>query len=262
MGHAVSQYAMGLAIEKAKASGVGIVTVRNSRHYGAAGVYSKRALEHDMIGLSLTNADALVLPTHGKQARLGTNPIAVAVPTGELAPFLLDMATSTVALGKVALARRAGEAIPLGWAADRDGRPTTDAAVALAALSLLPLGGSYEQGSHKGYGLATVVDIACGLLSGGGAGHAGALGTSVGHFFGALRIDAFLPVEEFKRAADSFLRLLLDTEPADPATPVIYPGVKEAAAREERQRLGVSLHREVVAYLNQLSAQQGLAGRL
>ncbi len=262
MGHVVGQRAMTIAIDKARASGVGVVAVRNSRHYGAAGVYAQRALEHDLIGFSLTNADALVLPTHGKQARLGTNPIAIAVPAGERAPFLLDMATSPVALGKEALARRAGQPLPLGWAADREGRSTTDAAVAFEALSLLPLGGTFEQGSHKGYGLAVAVDILCGLLSGGGAGHAGTLGASVGHFFGALRIDAFVPIDQWKRSADAYIDLLHATEPAEEQEPVIYAGVKEAAARAERVRLGIPLHRDVVSYLNDLCRQQGLVARL
>jgi LDH2 family malate/lactate/ureidoglycolate dehydrogenase len=259
MGHVVGARAMRIAVEKARATGVGVVTVRGSRHYGMAGYYPLLALEHDLIGASLTNADALVLPTFGRDARLGTNPIAVAVPAGEEPPFLLDMATSTVPLGKIMLAMRAGAPIPLGWAADREGLPTTDARAAFEALRLLPLGGSYEQGSHKGYGLAALVDILCGALSGSILGDHGGVGNEVGHFFAALDPSVLVSIDEFKGAMDRFLRRLRETPPVDTAEPVIYAGWKEHLARQERERDGIPLHPTVHDYLRQLSGELSVA---
>lgn len=262
MGHVVGRRAMALAIEKASAHGVGLVTVRNSRHYGMAGHYALRALERDMIGLSLTNSDALVMPARGTEARVGTNPISVAVPTGREAPFLLDMATSAVPLGKVMLHARAEQPLPDGWAADDAGRVTTDSAAAATARRLVPLGGRELLGGHKGYGLGALVDVLCGMLAGGPGGSLGGLGGPVGHFFGALDVAAFRPLEEFKAAMDDYLRYLVDTPAHDPELPVIYPGVKEARARAEREGAGVPLHPKVVAYLTGLCAELGVEPRL
>ncbi|REJ85870.1 MAG: Ldh family oxidoreductase [Acidobacteria bacterium] len=258
MGHVVGRFAMELAIRKASEVGIGAVAVLGSRHYGAAGHYSHMALAHDMIGLSLTNADKLVVPTHGSESRLGTNPIAVSIPAGDEAPFHLDMATSTVPLGKIMLARRAGQPIPHGWAADATGRSTTDAAAAFEAFRLLPLGGTYELGSHKGYGLAMLVDILSGLLSGAGVGAGGGLGNQVGHFFAAARLDCFRDPDEFKREMDEFLRQMRATPPIEGSgEEVIYAGVKEAAARADCAANGIPLHRDVVAYLDGLADELG-----
>lgn len=258
MGHVVGARAMAVAIDKAEASGLGAVAVRNSRHYGMAGYYALQAIVKDMIGLSLTNADKLVAPTFGRKAVIGTNPIAVAAPTSSGTPFLLDMATSTVPFGKIMLAMRAGVPIPEGWAADRLGQVTTDPKVAFEAMNLLPLGGSYEQGSHKGYGLGVVVDLLSGLLSGAGAGLDDSLGTAVGHFFGALSIEAFQPVEDFKEAMQSFLDRLCEVAPADEKEPVIYAGFKEAKAKQDRLANGIPLHPKVLSYLQTLCGEQGV----
>ena len=214
LGLVVGTRAMRLAIEKARAVGVGLVAVRNSRHYGAAGVYARMALAHDLIGFSVTNSDKLVVPTYGRESRIGTNPIGVAVPAGAAPPFLLDMATSAVPLGKIMLARRNGLTLPVGWAADEEGVPTTDPEVAFRALRLLPLGGTPEQGSHKGYGLGVVVDILAGVLSGAGVAVGQGLGGQVGHFFAALRVDLLRPIEEFKAGMDEYLNALRETPPA------------------------------------------------
>lgn len=254
MGHVVGRHAMSMAIDKARMNGVGLVAVRGSRHYGMAGYYSMMAVPHDMIGLSLTNSDKLVLPTFGKEARLGTNPISVAAPANFEAPFLLDMATSTVPFGKLMLARRAGQRIPMGWASDAEGVPTTDPSVAVEALRLLPLGSSYELGSHKGYSLAVVVDILTGLLSGAGIGMDEGLGPQVGHFFGALRIDLMRSAKVFKEEMDSMLKRLRSTPSVDDE-PVIYAGFKEFCAEQERSREGIPLHPGVIDYLRRLSAE-------
>lgn len=259
MGHVVGHRAMVMAIGKAKEHGVGMVTVRNSRHYGMAGYYSLMALEHDMIGISMTNADRLVLPTFGRESRIGTNPISVAVPSGEEEPYLLDMATSTVPFGKVMLAHRAGQPIPEGWAADEAGRLTTDASAALRAMRLSPLGATYVMGGHKGYSLGVLVDVLCGVLSGAGGGLAGNhLGSPVGHFFGAIRIDAFRPLHEFQQEMDRYQRYLLETESIDEGEPVIYAGIKEARSRADCLANGVPLHGEVVRYLRELAGELGV----
>lgn len=262
MGHVVGARAMEIAIDKARETGIGVVTVRGSRHYGMAGYYPLLAVERDYIGASLTNADSLVLPTFGRDARLGTNPIAVGVPAGEEPPFLLDMATSTVPLGKIMLAMRAGTPIPLGWAADREGQPTSDARAAFEALRLLPLGGTFQQGSHKGYGLAALVDILCGALSGSVQGDHGGVGNEVGHFFAALDPSVFVPIADFKTSMDRFLRRLRETPPVDPAEPVIYAGWKEHLALQERMRDGIPLHGKVLDYLRRLSGELGVAPAL
>ncbi len=158
-GQAPSARAMDLAIEKARALGIGAVAVRNSNHFGAAGVYVLRAAEQGFVGISTTAVfKASIVPTHGREARFGTNPIAFAAPAGRNRPFLLDMATSTVALGKFKLHAREGKAIPPGWALDEAGQPQTDPNQALVDRLMTPLGGSRDTGGHKGYGLAAMVE--------------------------------------------------------------------------------------------------------
>ena len=166
MGMVVGHRAMEIAIQKAKSSGVAMVAARNSRHYGMSAYYAMRALAHDMIGIAMTNASRQVVPTFGRDARYGTNPICFAVPAKEEVAFVLDMATNTAAAGKLELAARLGKAIPLGWALDENAASTTDPRVAQKARRLLPLGGTRDRGSHKGYGLAILVEILCGVLTG------------------------------------------------------------------------------------------------
>lgn len=262
LGLVVGTRAMRLAIEKARTVGVGLVAVRNSRHYGAAGHYARLAIAHDMIGLSLTNSDKLVVPTWGRESRIGTNPIGVAVPAGAEPPFLLDMATSTVPLGKIMLARRNGLALPVGWAADEEGVPTTDPETAFRALRLLPLGGTFEQGSHKGFGLGVLVDVLSGVLSGAGVAVGQGLGGQVGHFFAALRVDVVRPVAEFKASMDEYLRALRETPAAAGHDRVYYAGLMEHETEVERRGHGIPLHRDVVAYLDRLAVELGVESTL
>jgi LDH2 family malate/lactate/ureidoglycolate dehydrogenase len=172
------------------------------------------------------------------------------------------MATSTVPLGRIMLARRSGLELPVGWAADEQGVPTTDPETAFRALRLLPLGGTFEQGSHKGYGLGVVVDILSGLLSGAGVAVGQGLGGQVGHFFGALRVDVLRPVEAFEAAMDDYLRALRSTPPAAGHDRVLYAGLLEHETELERRRDGIPLHREVVGYLDRLAEELGLPSRL
>jgi L-2-hydroxycarboxylate dehydrogenase (NAD+) len=277
LGQPVSRRAMELAIEKAERVGAGFVTVRNSNHYGIAGYYAMMALEHDMIGMSMTNAAVLVVPTFGRNAMLGTNPISLAAPAGEECPFVLDMATSTVPRGKLEVYDRKEEPLPLGWATDETGEPTTDAGrvldnfLKLAGGGLLPLGGAGELfGGHKGYGLALMVDVLSGVLP--GAGYADNMylkdesgeprPANVGHFFGALRVDGFRPVEAFKASMDDIIRRLKTTPKAVGQERIYIHGEKEYEITEDRLANGVILHPKVVADLKAMAEEFGVAYNL
>src|SRR2546426_583163 len=212
LGQVVGKKGMDLAIRKARDTAVGVVAVRNSNHYGIAGYYSLMALEHNLIGVSMTNAGPLVVPTFGRTSILGTNPISLAAPAMKEKAFVLDMATSTVPRGKVEVYNRLGKPMPHGWAVDETGRGSTDPARVLNALAkrlgggLLPLGGEGEElGGHKGYGLALMVDVLCGVLSGAATGlqvYAEEKKPNVGHFFMALDPTAVRPLGEFLPGMD------------------------------------------------------------
>lgn len=273
LGQPVSYKAMKLAIQKALEHGVGLVAVRNSNHYGIAGYYSMMALEHDLIGVSSTNADVLVVPTFGRKAMLGTNPISIAVPAGKERPFVLDMATSAVPRGKLEVYERLGKKMPLGWATDEKGLPTDDPGLVLRNLAerrgggLLPLGGAGEEmGGHKGYGLALAVDIFCGVLS--GAAYADLvyprdaqgrpLPSNIGHFFGAIRIDAFRPLDEFKAAMDDLIQRLKESPKAEGQTRIYIHGEKEFEAAERFAQEGIPLDKKVVANLKAIAQEFGV----
>ena len=257
MGLVVGHRAMRLAIEKARTAGCGSVAVTNSRHYGAAGYYALMAVPEDMIGLSMTNAGPWVTPTFAQKKMIGTNPIAVAAPAGTEQPFFSDMATSTVAMGKLEIARREGKPIPPGWALDGAGRPTQDIDTVYREGGLTPLGSTDTTSSFKGYSLGVVVDILCGVLS--GAGHSIALARGhAGHFFSAWRVDAFRPVEEFKAMMDEMQRAFRTAAPVDPSQPVLLPGQREFETRAERLQNGVPLHVSVIKTLDTLADELGL----
>jgi LDH2 family malate/lactate/ureidoglycolate dehydrogenase len=254
LGLVVARKAMQLAIDKAKASGVGLVAVTNSTHFGIAGYHAERAIAHDMIGMAMTNAGPLVVPTFGTEARLGTNPIAFAAPAKEERPFLLDMATSAVAYGKIEIAARLERAIPVGWGLDENGQPTTDPFVVLRSRRLTSLGSTDELSSFKGYGLGAMVDILTGVLS--GMGHSMKVQTlRAGHFFGAIRIDAFRDADEFKAEMDELIRDLHNTPKVEGAARVYVAGEKEYLAQEENLKLGVPLHPKVVYRMKQLAQE-------
>ncbi len=254
--------------------GVGVVAVRNSNHFGIAGYYASLALAHDCIGMATSNAGRLVIPTFGREPMLGTNPIAVAAPAGSEPPYVLDMATSTVAMGKIEIRDRLGQALPSGWAVDRDGLPFHDAHQARAQLSqragagLLPLGGLGETtGGHKGYGLSLLVDILCGVLAGAAyadlimsEGVAGGTPThpNLGHVFAALRVNAFRPLDEFRAAMDDLQRRLKSCPKADGHERIYIHGEKEHEALAERSRLGIPLDPHVVDDLRTLAQELGI----
>jgi len=273
LGQPVSHRAMQTAIEKARQFGCGFATVRNSNHYGIAGYYSMMALDHDMIGISTTNADLLVVPTFGRDAVYGTNPISVAVPAGQERPWVLDMATSTVPRGKLEVYDRASKPIPLGWATDERGLPTEDAHRVLdnfakrAGGGLLPLGGAGEEFSgYKGYGLGILVEILSAVLPGAAyltdvyPRDAGGrpLPADLGHFFGAWRIDAFRPAGEFKADMDDMIRRLKGGHLAEGATRIWIHGEKELEEQARRREKGIPLGAKVEASLKQIAADLGV----
>ena len=267
LGLVVGPKANAIAMEKARMVGSGWVTVRNTNHYGIAGYYVLEALKRDLIGWSMTNTTKFVAPLWGAERMLGTNPIAIAFPGLEEPPIVIDMATSAVAYGKIEIAQRARKPIPLGWAVDRNGAPTTDPNAMIDGGAQLPLGSDRERGGHKGYGLALMVDVLSAVLSGANWGPftppfalqqempARSVGKGIGHFFGALRIDAFIEKDEFKRQIDDFIRTLRKTRPAPGTAGPLIPGDPEREAETIRLRDGIPLVTSVVEELRDISQQ-------
>ena len=270
LGLVTAPHAMRIAIEKAKIAGTGWVAVKNSNHYGIAGYHAMMALEHDMIGISMTNASPLVAPTFSKSRFLGTNPIAISIPALNEPPFVIDMATTTVANGKLEVLQRKGMDAPLGWAQDKDGNPTTDAYALKKGGSMLPLGGDREHGGHKGYCLGAMVDIFSAVLSGANYGPwvppfvsfleppSEQVGKGTGHFLGAIRVDAFRPAQEFKENMDNWIQTFRNAEPALGQKRVLIPGDPERELTLERQKNGIPLHKQVVEDLKALGKKFGL----
>lgn len=224
LGLVAAHRAMELAIAKARQQGVGMATVRNGHHIGMVGYYPLMAVAQEMIGMAVTNASRSMRPLHGAHPRLGTNPIAFGAPAGKERPFLLAMATTTVASGKLSLARRLGVPIPAGWAVDAQGVPLTAApAQRSEAWAQTPLGNTLEQGGHKGYGLAVMVDILAGVLSGGGF-SAQLAGGETMTWVMAVDIAAFRPVAEFKAMMDALIQALHATPPEPGAERVLVAG--------------------------------------
>lgn len=252
LGHVPGDTAMKLAIAKCRNAGLGAVAVRNSGHYGAAGAYALLAAQSGFIGIAMTNTGMpAVVPTFGIEAMLGTNPIAFAAPAERNLPFLLDMATSTVPLGKLMTAWRSGCSIPVGWALDANGMPVRNGRLAAKYRRLTPLGSTREMGSHKGYGLAAVVEILSSLLPG----LRSPRGTSktveeadgrVGHFFLALDPRRFRDDGEFEADLDGMMDSLRASKPVAPNQPVLVAGDPEHTAYAERSRSGIPISRSVI----------------
>lgn len=259
MGFVVGHRVMQDVIRRARAVGSGFAAVGNSRHYGMAQYYSMMALEHDMIGFSMTNGVTPgVVPFGGMEPKLNTNPITVAIPAGTEPPFVLDMATTPAPYGKIQNYAREGRSIPLGWALDANGEPTTDPNVAVEATMLLPLGSTPEGSAHKGYGLGAWVDLFCGALSGFGFTSRPNDSENVNHFFGAWRVDAFLPAGEFKALMDDRLRELKATRPAPGFDRVQVAGLPEWESEQDRLARGIPLHDSVIAMLRGYAERDGI----
>nr|WP_254632548.1 Ldh family oxidoreductase [Achromobacter denitrificans] len=254
LGYPVAAQAMNLAVDKALEHGVGAVSVCNSHHFGAAGIYARIAVERGVVGLVTSSANGVIMvPTRGAMPMLGTNPIAFGAPAAYNEPFLLDMATTTVAANKVKVYDFLDQPLPPGWAVDGQGGPVTDAAAAMQFIfthpegGLTPLGGTAGMSSHKGYGLAMMAQILGGTL-GGSAFAARRAPTrrpgepdDVGHFFLALNPDAFRAAGSFESDMDDMIDAMHDTPPADPAEPVLVAGEPEAAERARRLRQGIPI---------------------
>lgn len=261
LGLLIGPEAMRRTIAKARDVGVCMTTVRNSNHFGIAGTYACMAAAEGLAGMAMTNASRLVVPMFAREPRLGTNPLAFAVPTsGE--PFVLDMSTSTVAWGKIEIARRAGLPIPEEWAVDAEGRPTTDPH---QVKGLTPLGGSREHSGHKGYGLGLMVEVLTGPMSGNvWSNHVGRAWEQTeppgtGHFFMAWRIDAFRDPDEFRRDMDAMIRELHETATSDDAPgPVLVPGDPEAEAERRNRAEGVPIAPGLVLELRELAERLGI----
>ena len=263
LGIIITPKAMELAIEKAKKTGLGMVTMKNGRHMGMASYHSMVALKHDMIGLCMTSTPVEMIPTFGVEPRLGTNPIALAAPADKEAPFVYDAATTLVAGNKLGLARRLGVDVPAGWVANNEGTPIMQDVAPPAPgyevrsrSNLLPLGSTRDLGSHKGYGLACVVEILSGILTGGGSAALGRTGFT--HMVAAYNIESFMDTKEFKHTMDEWLKVLRTTKPAPGCDRVLYPGLPEAEATVNNRAKGIPLHPEVVAWFHTICGELSL----
>ena len=265
LGLVVGPKAMAKAIEKAKQAGTGWVSVQHSNHFGIAGYHAMMALEHDMIGISMTNASPLVAPTFSIERLLGTNPICVAIPAGRQPAFVADMATTTAANGKLEILQRKSGVAPPGWIQNKAGKPSTDPHELKAGGALLPLGGDKEHGSHKGYALGAIVDIFSAVLSGANYGPwvppfpayvpmpIDMPGKGIGHFFGAMRIDAFRPANEFKQHMDQWIERFRQAKTVEGQQRVMIPGDPEREMQQERSKSGIPLLGPVVNDLSYLA---------
>lgn len=263
--------AMQRAIEITQDLGSGWCGIHNSNHFGIAGYHALMAVEHNFIGMAMTNASPLVTPARGKERMLGTNPIAVAIPAGEEPPFVLDMATSAAANGKLEIAQRHAQPIPEGWVMNADGTSSKDPMALKDGGVLLGLGSDAEHGYHKGYGLGAWVDIFSGVLNGGSFGPwappfvafldpvENQPGKGLGHFVGCWDPAAFRDIDAFKSAMDIWIRRFRASAPIDPHQPVLVPGDPERALEQERIHTGIPLVSPVVSDLEKLGTQLGIS---
>ena len=270
LGLIVAPFAMKVAMDKAEKYGSGWVSVRNSNHFGIAGYHALMAVEKDMIGFAMTNASPLVSPTYSSERLLGTNPMCYAFPAGKYPPLIVDMATSAAANGKLEIAQRLSKQVPEGWIQDKQGNSTTDPHALKTGGALLPLGSDAEHGSHKGFGLSATVDILSAVLSGANYGPwvppfvafldppNDPVGSGIGHFVGAMRVDGFRTVDEFKSHLDNWIERFKSSATIDPNQKVIIPGEPETEAEKDRKANGIPLVDAVVKDLNELAERLGI----
>jgi LDH2 family malate/lactate/ureidoglycolate dehydrogenase len=270
LGLVVGPKANAIALDKAESVGSGWVSVRNSNHFGIAGYYPLQALKRGLIGWAMSNSTKLVAPLWGGERMLGTNPIAIAFPGLEEPPIVIDMATSATAYGKIEIALRTRQPLACGWAIDRTGAVTREPRGMIEGGALVPLGGDREHGGHKGYALASMVDILCGVLSGANWGPftppfalrqeipSRSVGRGIGHFFGALRIDGFIEPVEFKRQIDEWIRVFRSARAAPGTSGPLIPGDPERAAEAIRVRQGIPLVSAVVADLRDIAEKTAI----
>jgi L-2-hydroxycarboxylate dehydrogenase (NAD+) len=244
----IAQEAMDIAIRKAESAGSGWVAVQNSSHFGIAAAHAEKALQHDMIGVAMTNASPLV------------------APAGKHKPFIADLATAAAANGKLEIAQRKGKTIPEGWALDNSGKQTTNPDALKEGGVLLPLGSDEDHGYHKGYALGSIVDILTGVLS--GANFAGwvppfvsfleptaPVGKGIGHFLGAWRIDAFQPADQFKQRMDAWIEGAKNLTKAEGINEILIPGEPESRAEEDRLKNGIPISEKVLSDMEKLAEE-------
>lgn len=255
---------MEIAIEKAKVSGTGWVATQNSNHFGIGSYYATMALEHDMIGIAMTNANPFVAPTNSVSKLLGTNPIAFAVPSKNQPPFIADFSSTPIARGKLAVAARKGEKVAYGFVQDKEGNPSNDPDILKEGGTMLPLGGDLEHGSHKGYALGAIIDILTGVISGANFGPfippnlaflpmpKVQVGKGMGHFFGAMRIDAFQTADVFKSRMDKWIDTFRNAKPIK-GKQVLIPGDIEREAEERIGKEGIHILPSIVKDLKEIA---------
>jgi LDH2 family malate/lactate/ureidoglycolate dehydrogenase len=270
LGLVVAPKAMQIAIERAKLYGSGWGAIQNSNHFGIAGYHAMMALPHDMIGMAMTNATPFIPPTYSKEAMLGTNPIAYAFPAGEEMPLVIDLATASVARGKIEIARREGKAIPKGWMVDKHGNTSQNIDELKDGGMLTPLGSLEELGSHKGYALGGLVDVLTGVLSGANYGKwvppfvsflpllPNLPGKGLGHFVGAMEIEGFRDTAEFKTSMDHWIQSFKGAKRVKDNQEVYVPGQKEYKTEAERTVNGIPLNDKVVEDLEGLKKKFGI----
>ena len=270
LGLVVAPRAMEIAIKKANACGTGWVAVRNSNHFGIAAQHAMMALDHDMIGMAMTNASPLVAPTFSVERLLGTNPICVAIPAGKEPAFVADFATTTAANGKLEILQRKNQQAPTGWIQKKNGDPSLNPHELKDGGALLPLGGDRDHGSHKGFCLGAWVDIFSAVLSGANYGPwvppfvsflappTDPVGEGIGHFVGAMRVDAFRPADEFKHHMDNWITRFRSAKTVEGEASVIIPGDPERESEAERTTSGIPVNEKVVNDLTELGAKLGI----
>jgi LDH2 family malate/lactate/ureidoglycolate dehydrogenase len=270
LGLVVAPRAMEIAIEKANKCGTGWVAVKNSNHFGIAAQHAMMALEHDMIGMAMTNASPLVAPTFSVERLLGTNPICVAIPAGEQPAFVADFATTTAANGKLEILQRKNAETPSGWVQKKNGEASINPNELKEGGALLPLGGDRDHGSHKGFCLGAWVDIFSAVLSGANYGPwvppfvsflapvADPVGDGIGHFFGAMRVDAFRPTSEFKSHMDNWITRFRSAKNIDGQPAVVIPGDPEREFEAIRLNEGIPVNEKVVQDLKELALKMEL----
>ena len=259
LGITLGRDAMNIAIEKARSVGIGVVTMNNSGHLGAIGHFAMLAAQQDMVGICMSAGGADIPPTFGAEPLLGTNPISIAAPARDEAPLLFDVATSTLAENKIVLAARVGATLEPGWIADKEGVPIMEETLVPESgqFSVLPLGGTREQGSHKGYGFALMVEILTSLLAGTVPNMLDStpMESMMKNYFAAYNISAFTDLDTFKDNMDRMLQTLRNTKPAPGHQRVLYPGLTEYEDEQERRANGIPLHKEVVQWFDDIAGE-------
>ncbi len=249
LGLAVGPPVMDMAIEKARQFGIGVGVAHNAGHYGPAAYHAHKALAQDMIGVSMTTGGVMVVPTYGSEPLLGLNPIGIAVPSNKEVPFIFDASMSSVAANKISLLKRVGGDVLPGWVTGADGAPIMAEGPVPDPFNMLPLGGTREIGSHKGFGLMMMVEVRTTLLGGAGGGPFRRSGSA--HYFMAYDVSAFSDLEVFKADMDEYLNRLLACKPTPEESRVIYPGIPEHEAELERKERGIPYHPEVIDWFKE-----------